>query len=329
MMKRVKIETGYISGMVQGKSGKKVDVYRGVPYAAPPLGNLRWKPPQPALPWLGTRECTVYSQVAPRSWTPLPETFPTADPRDSPRMMIPQSEDCLYLNIITPSEKSTHKLPVMVWLHGGGFRFGSGNEPLYNLTRLSQYGVVLVNVNMRLGPFGLFCHRLLSGESPEGVSGNYLFLDMIAALKWVQFNIAAFGGDPDNVTIFGESGGGGKVITLMASPLARGLFHKAIVESGGVDVVTPLKDLETMGDKFFHKLGVSGEADPLKAARALSWEQIREVEQALVGELHMFGPGGLWEIALDDWFLSSSPVDIFKSGRQSAIPFILVANLGS
>lgn len=328
MMEKVKIDTGWVSGMVADEAGRKVRIYRGIPYAAPPVGGLRWRSPQPAASWTGIRECQTYSKAPPQSWTPLPDAFPTDDPRHTQRMMVPQSEDCLYLNVLTPAEKATDKLPVMVWMHGGGFRFGSGNEPQYNLARLPGSGVVLVNVNMRLGPFGLFAHRLLSQESPQGVSGNYMFLDMIAALKWVQSNIAVFGGDPENVTIFGESGGGAKVTTLMASPLAGGLFHKAIVESGTADIATPLKDLEDMGDKFFDKLGVSNNPDPLKAARALPWEQIREVEQVLVDELHMFGPGGLWDIALDSWFLPSNPVDIFSSGQQSAVPFILLANMG-
>jgi para-nitrobenzyl esterase len=215
----------------------------------------------------------------------------------------------------------------MVWMHGGGFIFGSANEPVHNLPRLPGYGVVLVNINMRLGPIGLLAHRLLSQESPEGVSGNYMFLDMIAGLKWVHKNIAAFGGDPDNITIFGESGGAAKVISLTASPLAKGLFHRFIAESASPDG-RPLKELENTGDKFFAGLGVDGEKDPLKAARALPWQKIIEVEQSLIRELHSTGRGGNWDVAVDGWFMPEKPLDIFKAGRQHPVPYILTANKG-
>jgi para-nitrobenzyl esterase len=243
-------------------------------------------------------------------------------------MTVPQSEDCLYLNILTPTKKTTDNLPVMVWMHGGGYRFGSANEPLYNLPRLPQQGVVQVNVNMRLGPFGLFCHQLLSKESPQGISGNYMLLDMLAALRWVKANIAAFGGDGDNVTIFGESGGGEKVLALVASPLAKGLFQRVIAESGAPYCGQPQRELEMMGDKFFAKLGVADKSDPLAAARSLPWETIREVEQSLVDEFGMFGQGGLWDFAVDGWVLPSKPLDIFEAGRQCAVPCLLLATLG-
>ena len=251
----------------------------------------------------------------------------TATPSTSPRFMARQSEDCLYLNILTPAKKATDKLPVMVWMHPGGFVFGSGNDLLYNGPRLPQYGVVQVNVNMRLGPIGLFAHSLLSKESPEGVSGNYMFLDMIAALKWVQKNIAAFGGNPNNVTIFGESGGSAKVATLMASPLARGLFHRIIAESGSLGG-KPLKELEARGKKFFVRLGVDKEKDPLKAVRTLPWGKIVEVEQILIKELNATGRGGLWDIAVDGWFMPDMPLDIFRAGNQHKTAYILGANLG-
>ena len=252
----VKTDAGYISGTVLGEPDKPVHVYRGIPYAAPPVGDLRWKPPQPVAPWSGIRECTAFSAFAPQM-----EFLGV-------KLDIPQSEDCLYLNVFTPAKKASEKLPVMVWMHGGGFYCGSGNEPYYNGLSLPSKGVVLVNVNMRLGPLGCLAHPLLSRESAKGVSGNYLFLDMIAALRWVQKNIAAFGGDPGNVTIFGESGGSAKVVNLMASPLAKGLFHRAIGESGG-GRGTPLKEMEARGERVFARLGVDKEKDPLSAARAL------------------------------------------------------------
>ncbi|GAJ11312.1 unnamed protein product, partial [marine sediment metagenome] len=254
---------------------------------APPVGDLRWKPPQPVTPWSETLQCTEFKPIAPQSTLgdlpPFPQLFPS-------------SEDCLHLNVLTPAKKTTDKLPVMVWMHGGGYQLGSASDPLGNTPRLPQHGVVLVNVNMRLNAIGLLSHPLLSRESPKGVSGNYMLWDMLAALQWVQKNIAAFGGDPENVTIFGESGGGAKVANLMASPLAKGLFHRAICESGtSVGLFMPgkpLKELEAMGERFFARLGVDKEKDPLAAARALPWERVVEADSALIRELAMFGPAG-------------------------------------
>ncbi|MCJ7744114.1 MAG: carboxylesterase family protein [Dehalococcoidales bacterium] len=320
-MDPIKTENGYISGKVRGEPGKEVHIHRGIPYAAPPVGDLRWKPPQPAASWSGIRECTVYSIQ--------PAQFPDVNvPEEAQK--VPSSEDCLYLNVLTPAKKASDKLPVMVWFHGGGLRYGGGNWSLYNSHELSRHDVVLVTVNGRLGVLGLLAHPLLSKESPKGVSGNYLFLDLIAALKWVQKNITAFGGDSNNVTIFGESGGGTKVISLMASPLAKGLFHRAICESGG-STVQPLsvKEMETYGEKLFAKLGVSKAPDPLAAARAISSDKIIEVDQALNVEM---GPQfvfmGPWNIAVDGWFMPDAPANIFKTGKQNAVPLITLANLG-
>jgi para-nitrobenzyl esterase len=326
-MDKVKLDTGYISGTVTGEPGQEVYFYRGIPYAAPPVGDLRWKPPQPVAPWSGVRDGTTYSKIAPQCGRHLPGSNPEKSDKPDIRLKLPQSEDCLYLNVLTPAKKASDKLPVMVWMHGGGFIFGSGNDGLFNLLRLPRHGVVLVNVNMRLGPIGLLAHRLLSRESPQGASGNYMVLDMIASLKWVQKNITAFGGDPKNVTIFGESGGGAKVVTLMASPLAKGLFHRAIAESGSPDG-KPLAELEAMGDKFFARLGVDKAKDPLKAVRALPWERIMEVENELVRELHAYGRGELWDIAVDGWLMPEIPLDIFRAGKQHPVPYILLANLG-
>jgi para-nitrobenzyl esterase len=327
-MEKVKTEFGYVTGAVIGEPGKEIRIYRGIPYAAPPVGNLRWKPPQPATPWPGVKECTVFCKFAPQTSSPLPGTRP--DPKSvlpSPRLAMPQSEDCLYLNVLTPAKNASDRLPVMVWMHGGGFIFGSANELVFNQPRLPGHGVVLVNINMRLGPIGLLVHKLLSEESPEGVSGNYMFLDMIAGLKWVQKNIAAFGGDPGNVTIFGESGGAAKVISLLASPLAIGLFHRVIAESAAPDG-RPLRDMEAVGDKFFAKLGVDRAKDPLKAARALPWEKVVEAETALIYEIHSSGRGGNFDVAIDGWFMPQKPNDIFKAGKQHPIPYILTANGG-
>jgi para-nitrobenzyl esterase len=320
-MEPIEIESGYISGTELDESEKEVHVYRGIPYAAPPVGDLRWKPPKAVVPWKGIHQCTSYSVQSaqfPDVNLPLKEQH------------IPMSEDCLYLNVLTPAKTTNDGLPVMVWFHGGILRYGSGNWSLYNSLGLSLHGVVLVTVNTRLGVLGLMAHPLLSQESPNGVSGNYLFMDMIAALQWVKRNIAAFGGDPNNVTIFGESGGGIKVVSLVTSPLAKGLFHKAICESGGSNVTPiPMRDLEILGEKLFTRLGVGKERDPLAAARTLSWEKVIEVDQVLNVEI---GPPftfiGSWNVSQDGWFMPDTPPNIFNGGKQNAVPLMLVANLG-
>ena len=307
----IETEYGLVCGEVITDAGNEIHIYKGIPYAAPPLGDLRWKPPQPPAPWTGVRECTEYSMAA-------VQDSPVGD------LGFGFSEDCLYLNVLTPDEKPADRLPVMVWLHGGGYTWGSGNGNPANLPGLPGHGVVLVTVNMRLAVLGLLAHPLLSEESPNGVSGNYMFLDMIAALEWVRDNIAAFGGDPDNVTIFGESGGGAKVANLMASPLAKGLFHKAIMQSGtaikglypGFSGV-PLEYMEKMGQDIFAELGVDKAADPLAAARALPWEDIYKVQA-----------GGSLDASVDGWFLIDTAMNTFKAGKQNPVPFITVANLG-
>jgi para-nitrobenzyl esterase len=304
------IETKY--GLVAGElitdAGQEIHVYKGIPYATPPVGDLRWKPPQSPTPWNGVRACTEYSLPAPQqNLFGFPE--------------VPQSEDCLYLNVLTPAETAADALPVMVWMHGGGLFQGSGNDADVNLPNLPEHGVVLVTVNMRLNVLGLLAHPLLSEESSDGVSGNYLFLDTIAALEWVRDNITAFGGDPGNVTIFGESGGGIKVAELMASPLAKGLFHRAILESGtaveGFYSEISLEEQEALGKDIFARLGVDKEADPLAAARALPWEDV----VAVLGQTVL-------NATVDGWFLPDTAFNIFKDGKQNPAPFITVANLG-
>ncbi len=320
-MHTIDLDSGSISGAKTTQKGQELRIFRGIPYAAPPIGGLRWKPPQPVSAWSGVRECTKFSMQA-------------AQYRDihAPGNMqkMPSSEDCLYLNVMAPASKSTDKLPVMVWLHGGGLRYGNGNSSFCDNPGLPLHGIVQVNLNHRLGVMGLFAHPLLTRESPRHVSGNYMFLDMIAALQWVQRNISAFGGDPNNVTIFGESGGGLKVAALMASPLAGGLFHRAIIESGGreFDTLAP-KEIEAFGERFFHKLGVDHKDDPLSAARELRWETIIDKDQELNEEL---GPEfvfmGPWHIVHDGWFLPDTLVNMFQTGRRNQVPYLMVANKG-
>jgi para-nitrobenzyl esterase len=319
-MNTVKLDIGYISGTVAGQPGQEIHIFRGIPYAAPPIVELRWKPPLPAASWSGVRNCTEFSTQAAQ--------YP--DPNTAARGKMPSAEDCLYLNVLTPAKKSTDKLPVMVWLHGGGLRYGNGNSPLSVNPGLPLHGVVQVNINHRLGVMGLIAHSLLGKESAQQVSGNYMFLDMIAALQWVQRNIAAFGGDPNCVTIFGESGGGLKVAALMATPLASGLFQRAIIESGGryFDTVA-LNEMEKFGEKLFQKLGVAKAKDPLKAVRKLSWETIINTDQELnveMGPEYLFmGP---WQVVHDGWFLPDTLVNMFQTGRRNQVPYLIVANKG-
>ena len=315
-MQVIKTDKGYVSGTIIGEPGKEVSIFRGIPYAAPPVGPLRWKPPQPAPSWSGIRECTQYAGISPQSDANL----------TSPQLT--RTEDCLYLNVITPAKKAGEKLPVMVWFHGGGYFAGCGNDKMWNSYRLPQQGVVIVSTTHRLGPIGLLAHPLLSKESPQGVSGNYLFLDLIASLQWVQNNIAAFGGDPKNVTIFGESGGGAKVCMMMASPLAKGLFHRAICESGTAMVMSPSKPLQEMekaGAVIFDKLGVK----TLQEARQVPWEKIIKASESIGVP---GGPGGMpmppWDAAVDGWLLPQSPSDLFGSGAFNAVPLITLSCLG-
>jgi len=206
----VKLDSGLVAG-----GGTAVRSYKGIPYAAPPVGDLRWKPPQPVKPWKGIRVANAFPAMCPQF------VFFAGM----------QSEDCLGLNVWTPARQGSEKLPVMVWIHGGGFILGASSQTAYDGEALAAQGVVVVSINYRLGIFGFLAHPALSRESPQGVSGNYGMLDMVAALQWVQRNVGAFGGDPKNVTIFGESAGGTAVCMLMVVPQAQGLFQKVISES--------------------------------------------------------------------------------------------------
>ncbi|EOC0982296.1 carboxylesterase/lipase family protein, partial [Cronobacter sakazakii] len=210
-------------GDVRGLTENDIAVWRGIPYAAPPVGERRWRAPQPLTAWQGVRDATAFSAA---SWqnAGFCRELAGGDPGAF-------SEDCLYLNVWAPVARET-PLPVMVWLHGGGFTLGAGSLPPYDGQALARRGVVLVTINYRLGHLGFFAHPALEGDDPAGPVYNFALLDQIAALRWVQDNIAAFGGDRDNVTLFGESAGARSVLSLMASPLAKGLFHKAIVQSG-------------------------------------------------------------------------------------------------
>ena len=245
-----------------------IAAFRGIPYAAPPMGELRWKPPQPVDSWDGARPCIEYGPACPRPG----RFFSDILVRETPAR---ESEDCLYLNVWTVIGDDDAR-PVMVWLHGGGFISGWGHQRDFEGTALARKGVVVVTVNYRLGPFGFLAHPRLSEQSPRGVSGNYGLLDQIEALRWVRANIAAFGGDPDRVTIFGESAGGYAVNLLRASPLARGLFHRAICQSGpgGTKLGTPLADAEGTGRQFARTLPGVGRRGDLETLRSVSAESL-------------------------------------------------------
>jgi para-nitrobenzyl esterase len=209
------------AGTVKGLAQGTLNVFKGIPYAAPPVGKLRWKPPQPLAPWHGIKTTTEFGPACYQPESKFVSIY-TGDP-------MPMSEDCLSLNIWAPAD--AHNAPVFFWIYGGALWGGASRDPLYDGTKLAAQGIVVVTINYRLGVLGWLAHPELSAESPLHISGNYGLLDQIAALKWVKDNIGAFGGDPSNVTIAGESAGGLSVLYLMASPEARGLFAKAIAES--------------------------------------------------------------------------------------------------
>ena len=239
-------------GKVEGTVENGITAFKGIPFAAPPVGELRWRPPQPVQPWEGVKKADKFA------------------PGSIQNQKLEQSEDCLYLNIWTTAKSEKDKLPVMVWIHGGGFAAGAPLESTYFGQELTRKGVIFVSIAYRLGVLGFFAHPELSAESPNGVSGNYGLLDMIAALKWVRNNIAAFGGDPDKVTIFGESAGAIAISMLCASPLAEGLFCGAISQSGGSfgpvgdtrqDGIISLKGAENAGVEFMKQFGVESIAE--------------------------------------------------------------------
>jgi para-nitrobenzyl esterase len=259
----VKVEGGLISGT----TADGVRSFKGIPYAAPPVGELRWKAPQPIVSWQGVRACNAFGPDCPQAPYTQNSLYYSA-----PR---PQSEDCLYLNVWTAANANA-KRPVLVWIHGGALTRGSGATPTYDGTNFAKQGVVLVTINYRLGPLGYLAHPELTSESPQHASGNYGVLDQIAALKWVQKNIAAFGGDPNNVTIFGESAGSWSVNVLVAAPLAKGLFQRAIGESGSTFGPLPKLTAAEQGGVAFAK---AAGADSLQALRAVPAAKDRRTVQ--------------------------------------------------
>jgi para-nitrobenzyl esterase len=327
---QVSVETGELQGVV----ADGVASFKGIPFAAPPVGDLRWRPPQPAARWTGVRQAAEFGADCMQGrFGPPPAAAPGAPPARVP------SEDCLFLNVWSPASVTPRaRLPVMVWIHGGGFTGGSGASPGTSGVQFARQGVVLVSVNYRLGRFGFFAFPALSRERPDETKGNYAYMDQIAALKWVQRNIAAFGGDPNNVTIFGFSAGGVSVHSLLASPMARGLFHKAIAQSGGsrdsVLTARPMREdgvdpnyptsAETIGITFARSMGIEGtDQGALASLRALSAEQVLRGAPAQPG---VSVPSYETTPVLDGKLVTETAETAYKARRQPRVPLLLGSN---
>ncbi|HEY1953824.1 MAG TPA: carboxylesterase family protein [Gemmatimonadaceae bacterium] len=301
-------------GILQGLDTAGVTVFRGIPYEAPPVGPLRWRPPQPAASWSGVRNATQLGHNCMQH-----QPYSDIDP-----FKAGVSEDCLYLNVWTSSlDRSAPRRPVMVWIHGGGFWAGFGGEERHNGARLAQKGAVVVTLNYRLGAFGFLAHPALEAESPAHAAGNYGLLDQIAALKWVQHNIEQFGGDPSRVTIFGESAGGMSVGSLIASPLAHGLFQRAILESGtGVSIGIQTRDTaQAIGRRLAESVGAGSGADALARLRAVSADTI------LAASLRVGprGQPGFWPV-VDGYVLPLTVDAALARGAANIVPTIVGSN---
>ncbi len=304
----VRVEGGLVEGTVEDG----ITVYRGIPFAAPPVGDLRWRPPQPVESWEGVLRADSFAPACPQMQLNFPG-FPQGE----------MSEDCLYLNIWTPAESPDAKLPVMVWIYGGGFALGSTSMPTYNGAEISKKGVILVSVAYRVGPLGFLVHPELTAESENKTSGNYGLMDQIAGLEWVQRNIAAFGGDPDRVTIFGESAGGISVSMLAASPRTKGLFHGAISESGASfapartareeDSMQLLAGAEAAGVEFAERMGASSLAE-LRALDPAAWEEDPAAQM-----------GGFWPI-IDGHAIADDQYVLYEEGMYNDVPVLIGTN---
>jgi para-nitrobenzyl esterase len=307
----VRIETGRISGVDDGI----ITAFRGIPYAAAPVGSLRWRPPQAATAWKGVRAVDQVGALCPQKYN-------AADNGVGP---LPMSEDCLTLNVFAPDKHTIAALPVMFWIHGGGYVNGSGTAALYDGTELAKQGVVVVTMNYRLGRLGFFAHPALSTEHPTEFQANFGLMDQIAALHWVRHNIRAFGGNPGNVTIFGESAGGGAVNLLMISPAARGLFHRAISQSG-VGRGPPFyldrsgtkgePSAESLGLEFARLLGVTSQS--AAALRQVPIDKILEAEDQ--GSIAGGGP------VIDGKIVPDAIDKVFERGGEALVPYIAGSN---
>jgi para-nitrobenzyl esterase len=306
------------SGTVRGTADGEVIAFKGIPFAQPPVDALRWRAPQPVTPWDGVLDASAFG----------PACMQTAE--------LPKSEDCLTLNVWRPAAAAADaRLPVMVWIYGGAL--AHGNTAQYPADALAAQGIVVVSMNYRMGRLGFFAHPALAAEAPNEPRGNYGYLDQLAALQWVQRNIPAFGGDPEKVTIFGESAGGGSVMAHMVSPLSRGLFRGAILQSPGVptartDVIplTALAAAEQRAIAYARAVGINRDgAEALAALRALPAEALVEGASAievLAGMSSGYPMVGVSGAILDGVFLPETPEAAFAAGRQAMVPVIVGAN---
>ena len=302
---QVKTEAGIVEGKMQGSSR----AFLGIPYAAPPVGELRWKAPAPPVAWQGVRDATKFGARCMQGNIFGDMVFRDPGP----------GEDCLMLNVWTPANAAKKKLPVMVWIHGGGFVAGATSEPRQDGATLAERGVVVVSMNYRMGIFGFFELPELIKDSGKNAAGNYGLLDQVAALEWVKKNIAAFGGDPGNVTIFGESAGSFSVSELMASPLAKGLFQRAIGESGA-DFSQRSEPAVTLTDRARNSAEYAKKVlgtDSLKELRAIPADKLLETVSKPGSERR--GPN---MVAVDGYFLSKSVAEIFAAGSQNDVPLL-------
>ena len=317
------------SGAIEGHAMGETAVFNGIPFAAPPVGPLRWREPQPVAPWSGTLDATKPSHPCMQSLQgvdnfiqPLAETYGVAY---APQQLDP-SEDCLYLNVWTPKLQPGAHVPVMVWLHGGSNRVGSGAELGYDGTSLASHGVIVVTVNYRLGIMGFFAHPELTSESPHHSSGNYGLLDQIAALRWVQQNIVQFGGDPGNVTVFGESAGAIDATTLMTSPLTTGLFRRVIAESGpafGLGPERTVAQMEPLGEAVGSEAGGTA-GSQLAILRNLPAGQLAEIENRLIAS--RFKGADPNASIVDGWVLPQSPARAFALGNIQQVDLLVGLN---
>jgi para-nitrobenzyl esterase len=323
------------SGALQGSVADGVVTFKGIPFAAPPVGELRWRPPQPVVKWTGVRPATEFGADCMQGRFGPPPTAAPGSP--APRM---PSEDCLYLNVWRPEDGSARNLPVMVWIYGGGFTGGSSSAPNTSGVGFAKQGVVMVAMNYRVGRFGFFAFPALRNEHPDETKGNYAYMDQIAALQWVKRNIATFGGNPDNVTIFGFSAGGVSVHSMLASPMARGLFQKAIVESGGsrdsVLTARPMRadgvdpnypvSAETIGVTFAKSMGIDGtDGAALVKLRSLGAEDVLRGAPAQPGANT---PSYETTPILDGKLITETAETAYKAGHQPPAPLMLGSNMG-
>ncbi|WP_348266107.1 carboxylesterase family protein [Edaphobacter paludis] len=293
------------SGKISGVHQDGLNIYKGVPFAAAPLGDLRWRAPAPVTPWVSIRKANAFAPACMQAGVSMPGETPPA-----------VSEDCLYLNIWTPARSARKPLSVIVWIYGGGYINGSSSMPLYWGDRLAHKGVIVVTIAYRLGPLGFLAHPELTRESPYHSSGNYGLMDQIAALEWVQRNIASFGGDSKNVTIAGQSSGSISVSILMASPRARGLFQRVIGESGGL--FEPFQ----LAPKY---LLANAEQDGVKYAASLRATSLQQLRQ-LPARLLTGNSGGIVHPVIEPYVLPVSPYEAFTSGQQNDVPLLIGSN---